>query len=437
MKRSLFRQLAQPKMAALLFLGFASGLPYLLTQRVLQAWMTVAKVDLTTIGIFSLVLVPYSLKFLWSPLLDRYVPPFLGRRRGWMLITQVGLLIAIAAMSLHDPARGVQILAINAVVIAFLSASQDISIDAYRTDVLEHREMGPGASIYVLGYRAALLITGSIALMLADRIPWPTVYVAMAALMVIGIVATVLAPEPLLRVTPPTSLGAAVVEPFREFFTRAGVWKGALALLFIVLYKFPESLAQNMLTPFLLQTGYSQTDIGAVQGGVGLVATIVGSVIGGLIMGRIGINKSLWVFGAAQALSNLMYYFLALIGQSQSFLILAVAVEYFCYGMVASGMVAFLMDICSMRFSATQYALLSSLMAISRDILVAPGGKLVEMFGWPTFFMITVLAGLPAIAPLPFFAPWGKDRPDIASDHTGDVEAEGPPERDEVGADAA
>jgi PAT family beta-lactamase induction signal transducer AmpG len=353
-----------------------------------------------------------------------------------MLITQIGLLVAIAAMSLHDPARGVQMLAVNAVLIAFLSASQDISIDAYRTDVLNHDEMGPGAATYTLGYRIALLITGSVALILADRIPWPTVYIAMAALMVVGIIATILAPEPLLRVAPPKSLADAVVEPFREFFTRAGVWKGALALLFIVLYKFPESLAQNMLTPFLLKTGFTQTDIGAVQGGVGLFATIAGSIIGGAIMGRIGINKSLWIFGAAQALSNLMYYVLALLGQNQPFLIASVTVEYFCYGMVASGMVAFLMDICSMRFSATQYALLSSLMAVSRDILVAPAGRIAESVGWPTFFMITVLAGIPALAPLPFFAPWGADRPDIASDHTGETE-DAPAGRDESGADAA
>ena len=421
MKASSLKLFGQPKMAALLFLGFASGLPFLLTQRVLQAWMTVAHVDLTTIGLFSLVALPYSLKFFWAPLLDRYVPPFLGRRRGWMLLTQLGLLVAIAAMSLHDPQLGLQALAINAIVVAFLSASQDISIDAYRTDVLEYDEMGAGAAINVLGYRIALLVTGSVALMLADRIPWPTVYVAMAALMVVGIVATVLAPEPILRDAPPRSLSDAVRLPFLEFFTRAGVGKGAIALLFIVLYKYPESLAQNMLTPFLLQTGFTQTDIGAVQGGVGLIATIVGSVAGGAILGRIGINKSLWLFGAAQALSNLMYYFLALLGKNQGFLIASVAVEYFCFGMVASGLVAFLMSLCSMRFSATQYALLSSLMAASRDILVAPGGRIAEAVGWPTFFLITVLVGIPAVAPLPFFAPWSGDRPTIAADHSGDT----------------
>lgn len=421
MRYSPLKLFGQPKMAALLFLGFASGLPFLLTQRVLQAWMTVAEVDLTTIGLFSLVALPYSLKFLWAPLLDRYVPPFLGRRRGWMLVTQIGLLLAIAAMALHDPRRGLQMLAINSLIVAFLSASQDISIDAYRTDVLEHNEMGAGAATYVLGYRIALLVTGAVALVLADSIPWPAVYVAMATLMVVGIIATVLAPEPLLRESPPRTIADAITLPFMEFFTRAGVVKGTVALMFIVLYKYPESLAQNMLTPFLLQTGFSQTDIGAVQGGVGLIATIVGSVAGGAIVGRIGINKSLWLFGAAQALSNLMYYFLALLGQNQGFLIAAVSVEYFCFGMVASGLVAFLMSICSMRFSATQYALLSSLMAASRDILVAPGGRIAEAVGWPTFFLITVLVGIPAIAPLPFFAPWKGERPTIAADHTGDT----------------
>jgi PAT family beta-lactamase induction signal transducer AmpG len=209
-------------MAALLFLGFASGLPLLLTQRTLQAWMTVANVDLTTIGLFSLVALPYSLKFLWAPLLDRYVPPFLGRRRGWLLISQILLFIAIAAMSLRNPQAGLQALAINAIVIAFLSATQDIGADAYRTDVLEYNEMGAGAAIFVLGYRIALIVTGAIALYLADHIAWPTVYVAMSAFMVVGILATLLAPEPVSTGAPPKSLAEAV-KTFLEFFSRSGL----------------------------------------------------------------------------------------------------------------------------------------------------------------------------------------------------------------------
>src|SRR5688500_19922441 len=232
------RAFTQPKMAALLFLGFSSGLPLYLTRTTLQAWMTKANVDLTTIGLFSLVGLPYSLKFLWAPLLDRYVPPFLGRRRGWLVITQVLLLLTIAAMSLHDPRLGLQALAINAILIAFFSASQDVAGDAYRTDVLHSREMGAGAAIWVLGYRIALLLTGSLAFVLADRMPWPTVYLLLSLLMIVGVVASFLAPEPVLDDAPPRTIGEAVVLPFNEFFTRSGLGRGLLILAFIVLYKY-------------------------------------------------------------------------------------------------------------------------------------------------------------------------------------------------------
>src|SRR6478735_12690887 len=204
-KTSPLRIFGQPKMAVLLFLGFSSGLPFYLTSKTLQAWMTTSKVDLATIGFFSLVTLPYSLKFVWAPIMDRYIPPFLGRRRGWVLITQALLLVAIAAMSLHDPRVGLRMLAVNAIAIAFFSASQDISLDAYRTDVLETREMGAGAAVFVMGYRIALLVTGGLALYLADRIPWPSVYLVLAALMLIGILTTFLAPEPVLREQPPRS----------------------------------------------------------------------------------------------------------------------------------------------------------------------------------------------------------------------------------------
>jgi MFS transporter, PAT family, beta-lactamase induction signal transducer AmpG len=419
------RLFGQPKMASLLVLGFASGLPLLLTSRVLQAWMTDANVDLTTIGLFSLAALPYSLKFLWAPLLDRYVPPFLGRRRGWLLITQILLMLAIAALALRNPVLGLQALAINAIVITFLSATQDIAADAYRTDVLEHSEMGAGAATFVLGYRIALLVAGALALFLADRMPWSTVYLLMAGFMVVGIVATLTAPEPKLRDAPPRSLAEAVKLPFLEFFQRSGAWKGALVLIFIVLYKYPESLAQAMLTPFLLETGFTKADLATAQGVIGLVATIIGSLAGGAIVGRIGINKSLWLFGAAQALSNLMYYLLAITGKNTALLYVGVAIEYFAFGLVAAGLVAFLMSVCSMRFSATQYALLSSLMAASRDILVTPGGRIAEVVGWPMFFMITVLVGIPAIAPLPWIAPWGKETPTVAAEHTGETETAG------------
>lgn len=416
-----FKLFGQRKMAVLLLLGFASGLPLLLTQRVLQAWMTDARVDLSIIGVFSLVALPYSIKFLWSPLLDRYVPPFLGRRRGWLLVTQILLMVAIGAMALRNPQAGLQALAINAIVIAFLSATQDIGADAYRTDVLEHHEMGAGAATFVLGYRVALLLAGAVALFMAEYIRWPLVYMAMAAFMIVGIIGTLWAPEPKLKDAPPKTLAEAIKLPFLEFFQRTGLWKGLLVLAFIVLYKYPESLAQNMLTPFLLQSGFTKADVATAQGVVGLAATVVGSLAGGAIVGKLGINKSLWLFGLAQALSNLMYYILARLGHNLPFLYVAVAVEYFCFGLVAAGLVAFLMSICSMRFSATQYALLSSLMAASRDVLVAPGGRIAEAVGWPMFFLITVLVGIPAIAPLPFFAPWRGETPTVAAEHTGET----------------
>ncbi|MEO1145672.1 MAG: AmpG family muropeptide MFS transporter [Cyanobacteria bacterium J06638_22] len=394
------------KMMALLLLGFASGLPLFLTSRTLQAWMTTEGVDLGAIGLFSLVALPYSLKFVWSPLLDRFIPPHLGRRRGWLVITQLLLVGAIAAMSLQNPQQALGLLAVNALFVAFFSASQDIAFDAYRTDVLDEREMGAGASLAVLGYRIALLVTGALALILADRIPWPIVYVLISGLMALCILVSVWAPEPQDQEQPPATLQEAVVMPFVEFFQRSGVGRALLVLGFIVLYRYGDALVQNMATPFLLQTGFSQTDIGAIQGGMGLLATIVGTLVGGALLSQLGINRSLWVFGGLQALSNIVYLILANLGQNYPFMVLAINVENFCGGLGTAGFVAFLMSLCNARFTATQYALLSSLMAVSRDILVAPAGKLAEQTGWPLFFLITLLAALPGLALLPFFAPW-------------------------------
>ncbi|MBD2094791.1 AmpG family muropeptide MFS transporter [Trichocoleus sp. FACHB-591] len=394
------------KMAALLLLGFASGLPLFLTSKTLQAWMTVEGVDLKSIGLFSLVGLPYSLKFLWSPILDRFIPPFLGRRRGWLILTQGALLLAIGAMALQNPSQALQLLALNALIIAFFSATQDIAFDAYRTDVLETHEMGAGAAVAVLGYRIALLLTGSLALILADRIPWPTVYLLLAVLMAIGMVTALWAPEPVLRDRPPDSLADAVRLPFIEFFQRLGAVRGALILVFIVLYKLGDALVNNMSTPFLLKTGFTQTDIGAIQGGMGLLATIVGVLAGGAVLSKLGINRSLWIFGGLQAVSNLAYLGLSQVGKDYSFMVVAINIENFCAGLGTAAFVAFLMSLCNQRFSATQFALLSSLMAVSRDILVAPAGGIVEATGWPLFFTLSLVAALPGLLLLPVFAPW-------------------------------
>lgn len=394
------------KMAALLLLGFASGLPLLLTSRTLQAWMTVEGIDLPRVGLFSLVALPYSLKFLWSPLLDRFIPPILGRRRGWLVITQIALTVAIAAMSLQSPSLALQPLAITALLIAFFSASQDIAFDAYRTDVLTEQELGAGAAIAVLGYRLALLVTGSFALILADQIPWPTVYQVLAGVMLICVSFSIWAPEPQLSDRPPASLLEAVWLPFQEFFQRSGVRRAVLILVFIMLYKLGDALAANMVTPFLLQIGFSQTQIGAIQGGLGLLATLVGVLTGGAVLSQMGINRSLWVFGGLQAVSNLAYFALAQFPQSFGLLIAAINLENFCAGLGTAAFVAFLMSLCNQRFSATQFALLSSLVAVSRDILVAPAGKIAEVTGWPLFFLLTCLAALPGLVLLPWFAPW-------------------------------
>lgn len=425
-RRSPVRAFTQPKMAALIFLGFASGLPFNLigNGKAFQAWMTASGVDLSTIGLFSLVGLPYSLKFLWAPVLDRYIPPILGRRRGWLLITQLLLLIAIAAMSFHDPKTGLRALALNAILIAIFSASQDIAGDAYRTDVLEDRELGAGAAIWVLGYRIALLLTGSLAFILADRMSWGTVYALLSTLMLVGIVATFLAPEPQLKDAPPRSLGEAVALPFKDFFQRVGPGLGVGVLIFIVLYKYSDALAGSMTTPFLLKTGFTQAEVGVIFGGAGLLATIAGSLVAGGTIARIGLNRSLWVFAVFQALSNLTYYGLALAGRNHTYMVTAIVIENFGVGLVASALVAYIMSMCNRRFSATQFALLSSLVAASRDILVAPGGKIAESMGWPTFFLITVAAGLPCIALLPFIAPWNGDFPTGAVHRTETVDSE-------------
>ncbi|MEB3309513.1 MAG: AmpG family muropeptide MFS transporter [Snowella sp.] len=407
-------------MSALIFLGFASGLPLYLTSQTLQAWMTKDNVDLAAIGLFSLVGIPYSFKFIWSPLLDRFVPPFLGRRRGWLVITQVGLVLAIAGMALQDPDKALTLLAINALFIAIFSATQDIAADAYRTDVLEEPEMGAGVAVFVLGYRLALLTTGSLALILADRMPWPQVYALLALLMLIGIIASYFAPEPIVQSPPPDSLRSAIVDPFIDFFQRKGLLTGIMILVFIVLYKLGDAIANNMSTPFLLQAGFTQTDIGAIKGGMGLIATIVGTLAGGVFLSKLGINRSLWIFGGFQALSNLAYLALANVGKSYPFMILTINIENFCAGLGTAAFLAFFMSLCNKQFSATQYALLSSLYAFSQNILIAPAGLIAKETGWPLFFLLSFLISFPGLALLPIFAPWnGNDRAKLAMPRPG------------------
>ena len=418
--QSLLQIFGSKKMAALLFLGFSSGLPLYLTSKTpLQAWLTKEGVSLSAIGAFSLVALPYSLKFLWSPLLDRFIPPFLGRRRGWLVITQVGLLLAIAAMGLQNPSAGLKSLAITAGIVAFFSASQDILADAYRTDVLAETERGPGASVFLLGYRVAILVASSVTLFLADRMPWPVVYLLMSLLMSVGLVASIFAPEPVLRDRPPQNLQDAFKLPLLEFFQRNGSLHGILILLFIIIYKLGDSLLKNVATPFLLEKGlnFTQSDL-AFPNALGIFAVIIGTLTGGAIMTKIGINRSLWIFAIVQAVGNLAYFALAVFGKNFLLMLTAINIENFCAGLESAAFVAFLMSLCNQGFSATQYALLSSLQGFSRDILTAPAGTLAQATGWPSFFLITAIASLPGLLLLPFFAPWNPkpvavDRPGL------------------------
>ena len=381
----------------MLVLGFASGLPLALTSGTLQAWATVEGVPLQQIGFLTLVGTAYTLKFLWAPFVDRYVPPLLGRRRGWMLLTQLLLAAAIMAMGVLSPSSALQPLALLAVLVAFLSATQDIAFDAYCTDVLRKEERGAGAAIKVMGYRLAMIVSGGLALILADQwIGWGNTYVLMGGLMLLCALATLWAPEPEHVASAPRNLRAAVGEPLREFFTR----RGALAvLLLIVLYKLGDAFAGALSTTFLIRgAGFSPTEVGTVNKVLGLAATIIGALAGGSLMSRWGLYRSLMAFGLLQAVSNMAYWLIAVSPKSIWLMATGVGIENLCGGLGTASFVGLLMALCRQRFSATQFALLSALSAVGRTYLAGPlTPPLVEHLGWPGFFLLTVVIALPGL----------------------------------------
>lgn len=388
---------ASRRVAPLLVLGFSSGLPLALTSGTLQAWATVDGVSLQDIGFLTLVGTAYTLKFLWAPLVDRYVPPLLGRRRGWMLLTQILLALAIAAMGLLSPGKALFPLALVAVLAAFLSATQDIAFDAYSTDVLHKDERGAGAAVKVLGYRIAMLVSGGLALILADRwLGWGSTYVLMGGLMLLCVLATLWAPEPEQPARAPASLMQAVAEPFHEFFTRPGA---LTILLLIVLYKLGDAFAGALSTTFLLRgAGFTPTEVGTANKVLGLVATIIGALAGGSLMARMGLYRSLMLFGLLQAVSNLGYWLIAVSPRSLPMMAAAVGFENLCGGLGTAAFVALLMALCRQQFSATQFALLSALSAVGRTYLAGPlTPVLVEGMGWAGFFLLTVLIAVPGL----------------------------------------
>ncbi len=403
MARTRLRDLvANPRVAAALTLGFASGLPFNLPDSTLQAWLATLNMDIKTIGWFTLVGAPYAFKFLWAPVLDRYALPVLGRRRGWMLLLQLLLAVLIAMLGLQGermgigaPGEVVYAVAAIGLLLAFVSATQDIVIDAYRADTLRPEERGVGSTATQVGYRVATWIAGALALILSDVIGWRNTYLLMAVVMGATVLFTWAAPEPE-RVAPrPRTLAAAVMDPLREFLGRPGAW-ALLAL--IVLYKFGDAFALKLVTAFLIKgVGFTALEVGAISKTVVITLTLLGTFVGGVLLARIGLFRSLLFFGILQALTNLLYALLAATGKSTVLMVIALGFDNFAGGMGAAAFVAFLMGLCDVRFSAFQYALLSALASVARNFLGPPAAYVVDAVGWSSFFTLTFFTAIPGL----------------------------------------
>jgi MFS transporter, PAT family, beta-lactamase induction signal transducer AmpG len=392
MAASFAQILGNKRIALMLPLGFASGLPLALTSGTLQAWLTVAGVDLKTIGIFTLVGLPYSLKFLWAPVMDRITLPWLGRRRGWMLVTQIAVAAGLALMGVIGTESGPRWLGGIAIAVAFMSASLDIVFDAYRTDVLLSAERGFGAAVWVNGYRLALLLSSAGALVLADHIGWRGTYLALATLMAAGSVTVLLSPNPPAGGLPPKTLKEAVGLPLRELFARPDIY-GLLSL--IVLYKVGDAVAGSLQTAFFIGgLDFTAGEVGYVKG-LGIAATLIGALAGGMVMAKTGLARSLLLFGILQALSNLSFMLLAWIGKSYEALAASVVIENITGGMGTAAFVALVMSLCDHRYTATQFALLSSLEAFGRVFSGRPSAEAVSLLGWGWFFFLSFLLALP------------------------------------------
>ena len=383
-------------------MGFTSGLPLILTSSTLQTWMWDVGVDLKTIGLFALAGLPYTLKFLWSPLMDRYRPPFMGRRRGWILITVLALMALLAMMAGSDPQAHLHRVALLAVAVAFASASVDINVDAYRTELLPGKLLGPGTSLHITGYRLGMVFAGGVALVLADRMSWRGVYLIMALGLLPGAIASFLAPEPE-GLSAPRTLKEAVVEPFVEFLRR----KGSLEVLaFILLYKLGDNLCSSLNLPFLRSLDFSKTEIGFAAKTMGMACLIGGGLLGGLLMSRWSLRRSLWVFGLLQMFSMSGHVALAVVGRNHALLLLTIAVENSIFAMGTVAYLALVQRCCSLKSTATQFALLTSLSAFARVLFASPSGYLAKAAGWPVFFLVCMAMAIPGLLLLRRFDRW-------------------------------
>ncbi len=399
------------RMLILVFMGFSSGLPLFILISLLQAWLAKSGLDVKKLGLFALVMFPYTWKFLWSPLMDRFSFRWLGRRRGWMALTQVLLFLTIGCMGMLDPLTQVSWIAAAAVTVAFISASQDIVIDAYRREILPDNEQGLGAAIHVNAYKVAGMVPGALSLILADHLPWQPVFWITAGFMLPGLICTLLVEEPKVYGAPPKNMREALILPFTEFIHRGG-WRNACWILgFIFLYKLGDSMATALSTKFYLDLGFTMTQIGVVAKATGFWASIAGGIVGGVWMVKLGINRGLWVFGAIQAISILGFAWLSYAGPDPVLLGAVIAFEAFgSNGLGAAAFVAFISRATDPRYTATQYALFSSLAAVPRTFINASAGYIVAETGWFYFFIICFGLAFPGMLMLAKIAPWRGDR---------------------------
>ena len=403
----MWRDLFTQKMLICIFTGFTSGLPLFILISLLPAWLMDSGLELKAIALFSFIQLPYVLKFLWAPLFDGFSFS-MGRRRGWLIIFQVLLLASISMAGLLDPKSQIMTVAIISTAIAFFSASQDAVIDAYRRELLLDKELGLGTAIHVNTYRIAGLIPGSLALILADSFPWELVFFITGLFMIPGIILTILIKEPLLKVIPPKTVKEAVIEPFMEFINRKGIKEAILILLFIFLYKIGDSMATALATPFYMDLGFSMTEIGVIAKTVGFWASIIGGILGGILMIKIGINRALWIFGFMQMFATLSFAWLAISGYSPLILGITVGLEFFAAGLGTTAFIAYIAKTTNPKFTATQFALFTGLSAVPRTITNASTGYLVDFFGWHNFFIFCSFIAIPGMILLIKIAPWNK-----------------------------
>ncbi len=392
------------------FTGFSSGLPLYILLSLLPAWLRSEHVDLRAIGLFALVQFPFNWKFLWSPLLDRYALPGFGRRRGWMLASQIALLFTLPAFGALDPQFDLFAIALLAVSVAFFSATQDIVLDAYRREILADAELGLGNSVHVNAYRIAGLVPGSLSLILADILPWSSVFFITALFLLPGIIMTLVVNEPAITGRQPRTLRDAVIEPFREFISRAGMRMALLMLAFMVLYKLGDSMATALATPFYLDMGYTKTEIGLIAKHAGLWPSVIGALVGGIWMLKLGINRALWLFGVVQAVPILGFALLTQFPQDRVMLAAVISFEALGVGLGTVAFVAYIARATHPLYTATQFALFTSLASAPRVVLNSVTGVLVEQAGWLNFFFLCAALALPGMLLLPKVAPWNGDQ---------------------------